>query len=390
MQLSSVRLVINVFAFFVNELSGKMSKIEVNKIVNQRPSLIKCCCMLLSAITILSNACDSSKKMTTKNKSIWVNDTLVIDGNNNDWQLPYPFTENNQTKIQYAIANNRQTLYLTIKTSDEITKKKIIKNGLTIYIDNNGNKDQSTFITFLLLPIHPGKLPQRFLSLENNAGGNFNISKDGQPTFDPTHMPVGQHDLNMIAEGKAYARQNDMADTGQLQIASFTVGGPQKYRGTYLSSDNSAGVAVAVAYNDYNEMVWEISVEFQTFYKKQIDQNDANRTISVGFLLKGVDSENLFEINALKTRPPNTLPQGEFENGANTSTGNIPGGSMSGNPMGGVGMTGGQMGAGTPPGGMPAEVDKMQHKDGQNTISEERQRALKDCLIWKHIKLNFQ
>ena len=381
----SVRLVIIVLTFCDAALSGKKSKKMARIITNQWLLRKNFCCALLSVISMFSGACDSSKKLSTKNKSVWAKNAIVIDGKNNDWQLPYPFTENKEAKIQYAIANNRQTLYLTIKTSDEITKKKIIKNGLTVCIDTNGNKDQSTFITIQLLSPHPIKAPPRFPMLENTAGGNVNMPLGEPPSFPPGDMSGGRPGMNRPPEDRGYAPQNDMADTGQLHIASITVGGPQKYSGTYLSPDNSSGVVVAVAYNDYNEMVWEIAVEFQTFYKKQIEQNDANRKVSIGFLINGVDNEYLSEINALKIKPSDALPPGGNDKGANASPGGMSGGGMGGGIPGG-GMPGGSMSGG----GMPDGGDKMQHNDGQNTISEERQRALKDVVIWKQIKLHFQ
>ena len=107
-----------------------------------------------------------------------------------------------------------------------------------------------------------------------------------RPAFPSGGMPGSSKGGNISPEALNHSSQNDVTDTSQLRIASVKVGGLQKYNDVYLSPNNSSGISVAVAYNDYNEMVWEIAVEFQAFYKKQIEQKNGNRKISIGFLIQ--------------------------------------------------------------------------------------------------------
>lgn len=74
---------------------------------------------------------------------------IVIDGDLKDWgdSLRYYNTEK---KINYAIANTRDTLYMAIRINDRSEQTRILRAGLTFSIDPKGKKKETYSITFPL------------------------------------------------------------------------------------------------------------------------------------------------------------------------------------------------------------------------------------------------
>jgi hypothetical protein len=64
---------------------------------------------------------------------------IVIDGDIKEWgdSLRY---YNAEKKINYAIANTKDTLYMAVRINDRSEQIRILKAGLTITIDPKGKK----------------------------------------------------------------------------------------------------------------------------------------------------------------------------------------------------------------------------------------------------------
>ena len=73
---------------------------------------------------------------------------VIIDGKNTEWgdSLAY---YNSESKLNYAIANDKQNIYLVIKTNDLVKQHYILSSGVTFSIDTKGRSKKSTFsVTF--------------------------------------------------------------------------------------------------------------------------------------------------------------------------------------------------------------------------------------------------
>jgi len=72
---------------------------------------------------------------------------IVIDGSSAEWgdSLSY---YNPDTKIHYAIANDKTNLYLVVKTKDPIQENNILGGGLTFSVNIKGKKSRSSSTTF--------------------------------------------------------------------------------------------------------------------------------------------------------------------------------------------------------------------------------------------------
>lgn len=107
---------------------------------------------------------------------------VTIDGKNTEWgdNLAYHNTENN---IHYAISNDKEYLYLVIKTNDEKQLNNILFGGVTFSIDTKGRKKKAYSVTFpqKLAPLTnvPLNTPEQKRAFATKTNGSRKISVNG-------------------------------------------------------------------------------------------------------------------------------------------------------------------------------------------------------------------
>src|SRR5262249_35900527 len=79
----------------------------------------------------------------------WQASPVVVDGDSKDWPAPYP-NYDSKAMVAYATSNDRQFLYMTMETGDDLTQVKILKQGMTLSIDTNGRKEPQMKINYPL------------------------------------------------------------------------------------------------------------------------------------------------------------------------------------------------------------------------------------------------
>src|SRR5689334_19575009 len=79
-------------------------------------------------------SCKTSQKTTKAAPGNWQAQPITADGNAADWPSPYPFYDS-KAKIGYAVSNDKDNLYISMQTGDQMTVMKILRNGLTVWID---------------------------------------------------------------------------------------------------------------------------------------------------------------------------------------------------------------------------------------------------------------
>lgn len=72
---------------------------------------------------------------------------VKIDGNAEEWK-GYEESVNDKSKISYIIANDKDNLYLVIKTKDKKKQQNILGAGVTFSIDTKGKKKETFSTTF--------------------------------------------------------------------------------------------------------------------------------------------------------------------------------------------------------------------------------------------------
>jgi hypothetical protein len=72
--------------------------------------------------------------------SRWDNNTLKIDGKDNEWQNDLRYFPDE--KIMVGIKNDADNLYVCLKTNDEMNIRKIMAAGLTLWLNTKDNKSK--------------------------------------------------------------------------------------------------------------------------------------------------------------------------------------------------------------------------------------------------------
>lgn len=74
--------------------------------------------------------------------------TVVADGiNNNEWQFPLRFTNNDYT-LSYNITNDNRNIYIAIYSKDKEMQERILKAGISIFFDKKGETNTKVALNF--------------------------------------------------------------------------------------------------------------------------------------------------------------------------------------------------------------------------------------------------
>jgi len=72
---------------------------------------------------------------------------VTIDGELNEWPQPLAFSSNGG-RLQYSITNDRENVYVSLLARDEITALRILRSGITIYIDPEAGESKKMSLAF--------------------------------------------------------------------------------------------------------------------------------------------------------------------------------------------------------------------------------------------------
>ena len=210
---------------------------------------------------LFSFSCGSSKhsgKSKDAMPGTWQSTPIVIDGDSKDWPSPYPNFDA-KAEIAYATSNDKENLYITMETGDEMTQMKILKQGMTVSIDTSGGKNADFHINF--------PLP--------NDSDPIDLPHGGAHKQDPGSLQGKQLDVKLSKSAK---------DANQYSLEGFI-----NCSGGFMVSQNiPCGIKVIARVDEYKELVWEAVVPLKTIYNKAvITEKDAEKPISVCFAIKG-------------------------------------------------------------------------------------------------------
>lgn len=216
--------------------------------------------LVLATFQLVS--CSTSKHSTTKRLTgVWQSQPVTADGNNKDWPSPYPEYDS-KAAIGYAISNDKDNLYITVETGDQATQMKILRNGLTVWIDKTGAKEQITAINY--------PIPRSFTHGKNAAKeDNESQSSTGQwrDPNDAQQQRLNREDRirQLMDDAKEFSLQGFKHCNSQFSII-------QK---------DSCGIEVHIGL-DETTLIWEAVIPFKTFYPKgQIDKRDKGKIMSI-------------------------------------------------------------------------------------------------------------
>lgn len=149
------------------------------------------------------------------------NGAVTIDGDRKEWgdSLSYYNPEN---KLNYTIANDKQNIYLVIKTKDVEQQSNILNSGVTFSIDIKGRKRSSFTLTF---PV---------------AGQS--MRRPGKPTL-----------------------EENMLKTQYLALRKIKVDGFKDIDEEELSVNNSYGIKAAINIDNEGALIYEQAIPLEYF-----------------------------------------------------------------------------------------------------------------------------
>jgi hypothetical protein len=197
--------------------------------------------------------CSSTKEVT----SIWNDNKINIDGNQEDWQnkLNYNTDEN----IAYGFCNDDENLYLCLTTGNRARMFQIIRAGFTIWFEPISTDGKTIGIKY---PIG---------ETEFNRDESMNINRDEMEK------------LNM---------ENIIARF-QLEENEFSVLNKEKFPLTAFTLQNKAGIEIKLGYH-LQQFVYEMKIPLKGLSQKEYRVNaKPGDIIKVGFQTEEFNRERI-------------------------------------------------------------------------------------------------
>jgi YD repeat-containing protein len=219
---------------------------------------------------------------------------IVIDGDLKEWgdSLRY---YNAEKKLNYAIANTRDTLYMAIRINDRSEQMRILRAGLTFSIDPKGKKKETYSITFPL-----------------NMNGSASTA-----------------DLRGKDEAPGEVTQQERDELMQERLTTLRgikVTGFKDVEDEMITTSNTYGFQTAVNYDSNGYLVCEAAIPMSFFHVDDPSKNEWAFN---------------FRINGLQQKPRASGGEQESGEGGRGGRGGSMGGGGGGGGRGGHGGRGG-------------------------------------------------
>ncbi len=157
---------------------------------------------------------------------------INIDGDLKDWgdSLRY---YNEEKKLNYALANDKDYLYAAIRVSDRLDKMKVLNAGITLSIDPKGKKKDSFMLTFPLAA--PDEKPE-FARPKDDNGEITQVDRD-----------------ELMRERITKLRY--------IKVVGF-----KDIEGDMITTSNTYGIKTAINYDANGDLVYEAAIPLSFFH----------------------------------------------------------------------------------------------------------------------------
>ncbi|MGF7076593.1 hypothetical protein ABIC84_004555 [Mucilaginibacter sp. 3215] len=173
-----------------------------------------------------------SAAQSTKNSLQSPPANINIDGSLKDWgdSLRY---YNEEKKLNYVLANDKDYLYAAIRISDRLDKMKVLNAGITISIDPKGKKKDSFMLTFPL------------------------AAPDEKPEFAKPKDDNGE-----ITQ----ADRDELMRERITKLRYIKVVGFKDIDGDMITTSNTYGIKTAINYDANGDLVYEAAIPLSFFH----------------------------------------------------------------------------------------------------------------------------
>lgn len=213
--------------------------------------------VIVVLVSVLS-ACGSAKnsqESTLVQNSYWQKDSLTVNGDNADWTNSFTFTDE-KTGLSCIVSNDRENVYVLAATANETTIQRILRGGLTLYINNHGVKEEA-----------------------GAAGISF-----------PTGNRIQRGDK--LLNDRPELQQNKQVALAAVQDYSLfgfpDIKTPENFD---YGKSNPVGVQLAIGLNATGALVYEAAIPLTSFLTKAAALNPGRASIALGFVLENVPGQ---------------------------------------------------------------------------------------------------
>jgi len=167
---------------------------------------------------------------------------IVIDGDVKEWgdSLRY---YNAEKKINYAIANTKDTLYIAVRINDRSQQRRILKAGITFSIDPKGKKKESYSMTFPL-----------------NMGGSAPVAN--LQNKDEAPGDITQEDRDELMRQRI------------TTLRGIKVTGFKDIEDEMITTSNTYGFQASVNYDESGYLVCEAAIPMTFFHADALAKNE--------------------------------------------------------------------------------------------------------------------
>jgi hypothetical protein len=211
---------------------------------------------MLSIPFLMMVGCSSSKsteQTSLSQTAVWQKQPLVIDGSDSDWIKPLTFFDKKE-KLNYAVSNDKENIYLMLSTRDPLEQQKILQGGLTVWINTQAQKNETSAL-------------------------GIAFPTDSRNNHDRSIMAAARPDLYRD-------KINSLADIKDYSLYGFKSG--DTVENYDLEQNNDEGIALSLNYNQAGDLVYEAMIPLNAIFPKNNSHNYAGKTLAVGLFIEGI------------------------------------------------------------------------------------------------------
>ena len=202
--------------------------------------------LALLPTTLLALAC--SRQPTASPAARFAATPPTTDGQATDWADSLRYDP--ASKLQYQVLNDSRTVYVRLKVADQSTQARVLRLGLTIWLDTTGRSQHQFGVRFPL-------------------GG-------------PPPPNQAAPDPNASLADRRMRRTLALADLREMELLNYK-GSKEP---TLTDAQSPLGVKVAFGFNAQDDLIYELAVPLRLLYRR-LPALNPGRSAVVGVLVAG-------------------------------------------------------------------------------------------------------
>jgi hypothetical protein len=202
---------------------------------------------------LLLCSCRSSEELVSHAR--WQPTPVVADGIATEWEIPLRYYSRGG-KVGCAVSNDNTNLYICIRSSDQETRMKMIRSGMTVSVDTSGRKINLFSINY---PIPKERTQHSREEMKSM------IKSETQVTAFPSR------------------KQRILQDQTTMNISGFvnTQNGESPLK-------TKSGLNIGMNLDSFDIFTYEAVIPFKTFYKEQLAATDTSKVLNIYITVNGM------------------------------------------------------------------------------------------------------